>query len=257
MRGVHLPLAPIHNSNPGSSPHARGPPGKGGKSKSVSRIIPACAGSTRDTTPRICAPWDHPRMRGVHILAKRRFNQAMGSSPHARGPRSQLPTSTVSPGIIPACAGSTHGNQTVDGDGQDHPRMRGVHPFSSSTISSALGSSPHARGPLASPIDLESILGIIPACAGSTFSPCQLDGNDLDHPRMRGVHVFRRVSAWTIRGSSPHARGPRFKDSWYNQLRRIIPACAGSTNSQQVLRPSNWDHPRMRGVHTVRIVPAN
>ena len=51
------------------------------------------------------------------------------------------------------------------------------------------------------------------------------------------------------RGSSPHTRGARFRDRALLQLRRIIPAYAGST--PQWLRASARaaDHPRIRGEH--------
>ena len=33
-------------------------------------IIPACAGSTRTAAPDRVVRWDHPRMRGEHLLAR-------------------------------------------------------------------------------------------------------------------------------------------------------------------------------------------
>ena len=88
MRGVHAG----HHLEPGgcggSSPHARGPPAGVNDTCIKMRIIPACAGSTLllGTVPTIFK--DHPRMRGVHNLT--------------------IVIRTTPPGIIPACAGSTH-----------------------------------------------------------------------------------------------------------------------------------------------------
>ena len=35
---------------------------------------------------------------------------------------------------------------------------------------------------------MKAVIGIIPACAGSTLSPLVSALMDKDHPRMRGVH---------------------------------------------------------------------
>ena len=91
-------------------------------------IIPACAGSTR-TWARCSIRWrDRPRMRGEHsglneshVSSQESSPHARGarvsengnggfgggSSPHARGAPSLFDAGDSSPGIIPACAGST------------------------------------------------------------------------------------------------------------------------------------------------------
>ncbi len=169
MRGEHAPL----------------PLGDGG----VAGIIPACAGSTAE--------------------ARRLAEQALGSSPHARGAppmcgvagrffrdhprmrgehRQACAEAGRVRGIIPACAGSTQGAPTAPG--------------------SHTGSSPHARG------------------ARHSRTSCR--SRPRDHPRMRGEHacVAKRHDApcgiipacagstWVYllwgrdgAGSSPHARG--------------------------------------------------
>ena len=135
----------------------------------------------------------------------------MGSSPHARG--APTPSSTARPAS------------------GDHPRMRGEH--------------------FLPPVLAAELVGIIPACAGST--PDAADGTvDVqgssphargaltssfeilplawDHPRMRGEHLRLRAGVvHHVGGSSPHARGAR-------DGRGVGLLC---------LR----DHPRMRGEH--------
>ena len=114
-------------SHKGSSPHARGAldtygrqrPRRGdhprmrGEHRRIAQenareigIIPACAGSTRTSSPGWYQVPDHPRMRGEHL---RRGSRAAPLG-----------------GIIPACAGST------------------AAPRASTATTS--GSSPHARG---------------------------------------------------------------------------------------------------------------
>ena len=107
MRGVH---GDHHLDEPackGSSPHARGPPGGLLSPVVVSRIIPACAGSTIpiDQAPTLVK--DHPRMRGVHEGLPWVGTISSGSSPHARGPLLCGMDNIFRVRIIPACAGST------------------------------------------------------------------------------------------------------------------------------------------------------
>ena len=127
-------------------------------------------------------------MRGEHFKGFSKANFTMGSSPHARGALLALIGIDDQPGIIPACAGSTVGVIRRDVTCGDHPRMRGEHCFQVPLRRALLGSSPHARGAHNNSIIVEQILGIIPACAGSTVVLYEEDGWSRDHPRMRGEH---------------------------------------------------------------------
>ena len=168
MRGVHCGVLPAGRRPSGSSPHARGPPqGDDGRSANLG-IIPACAGSTCSPPFFSGSVTDHPRMRGVHRRPSRKSRKGIGSSPHARGPRPGEHGKGAVPGIIPACAGSTHYWPDHSRPAQDHPRMRGVHRRSGNVIYYDDGSSPHARGPLLCLVSGCTAKRIIPACAGST-----------------------------------------------------------------------------------------
>ncbi len=48
--------------------------------------------------------------------------------------------------------------------------MRGDHVLYGLTVFGTLESPPHARGPLAMTLHLCQLLGITPACAGTTYS---------------------------------------------------------------------------------------
>ena len=74
---------------------------------SLDGIIPACAGSTRQTPTSTQTPRDHPRMRGEHPFLWLTKKLVPGSSPHARGAPGDLDSLILDVGIIPACAGST------------------------------------------------------------------------------------------------------------------------------------------------------
>ena len=133
------------------------------------------------------------------------------------------------PWIIPAYAGSTH---TAVGRSRrvgDHPRIRGEHPRSCSTVAVSLGSSPHTRGAPSAPTACRSMFRIIPAYAGSTAAGASRASEPADHPRIRGEHVVPPTESTTLGGSSPHTRGAR-------QIH---------LNSTGDIR----DHPRIRGEH--------
>ena len=211
MRGEHKRFVRSAFMYSGSYPHARGAPGVRVLEEALRGIIPACAGSTG-------------RRKGLVLM----FG---GSSPHARGAPIEHPSALVpsrdhprmrgehcndergrvlARGIIPACAGSTSAMLAFDsriwgssphargartrGAGRDrrprdHPRMRGEHGIHRVVV--------------------QSRVGIIPACAGSTTVSM----------------------SWRTKrpGSSPHARGALSRRKGLPCVRK--------------------DHPRMRGEH--------
>ena len=91
----------------GSSPHARGALGPRCSAGRHRRLIPACAGSTQQMQTYGSDPRAHPRMRGEHAVVLEGGGGAGGSSPHARGALIGARLPVPSPGLIPACAGST------------------------------------------------------------------------------------------------------------------------------------------------------
>ena len=71
--------------------------------------------------------------------------------------------------------------------------------------------------------------GIIPACAGSTWTARPVSSACWDHPRMCGEHFRYTLNGSEAMGSSPHVRGAPLLDLIVRAFRGIIPACAGST----------------------------
>ena len=173
MRGEHGNTVMVTLDPKGSSPHARGAPLR-------TRVRPRPSR-------------DHPRMRGEHDPMEYGWVLSSGSSPHARGAPQDGPNRPADPGIIPACAESTRWRSRASTSTGDHPRMRGEHDSLGIPWTNQKGSSPHARGARAGDGLTYGLLGIIPACAGST---CRRR-SDLrlarDHPRMRGEHVPETV----------------------------------------------------------------
>ena len=209
MRGEHTRLRMARQKLRGSSPHARGTPLPPAMTPPYSGIIPACAGNTHRTDRPAAQRRDHPRMRGEHFLATQAGYQGRGSSPHARGTLVMASCTSLTMGIIPACAGNT------DGSYEDMTEVG--------------GSSPHARGtPTARPANTRQA-GIIPACAGNTRRPAPSRPSIRDHPRMRGEHMTIKTRFLPGRGSSPHARGTPSDAASLFRFSGIIPACAGNT----------------------------
>ena len=90
---------------------------------------------------------------------------------------------------------------------------------------------------------------IIPARAGFTLDDLKNSSAKPDHPRSRGVYTTKRLSALTIRGSSPLARGLRLRVMTATSAVRIIPARAGFTGGLRGEHIFLKDHPRSRGVY--------
>ncbi len=252
MRGEHSEYVIGVPSCSGSSPHARGALAKHSNSDIRLGIIPACAGSTGSAGPAGRCRRDHPRMRGEHNGPMLKYYWNRGSSPHARGALRLEHASDDHPGIIPACAGSTHGPVSAAVLGRDHPRMRGEHLSDGQAVLIASGSSPHARGARELQGDHGQYGGIIPACAGSTFLTASAWRARWDHPRMRGEHWRCSSRGPPATGSSPHARGAQRRGAGDRAGAGIIPACAGSTHPHRQDSPCRRDHPRMRGEHALR-----
>ena len=213
----------------GSSPHTRGAPTSSHWPVTLSRIIPAYAGST---APLVAGP-----------LAP------MGSSPHTRGARGAEGVDRAVGRIIPAYAGST-GSTAVSGSATwDHPRIRGEHEEARYMTRYNPGSSPHTRGALKDEPIAHHHSRIIPAYAGSTRRERRGVDRKADHPRIRGEHHETDTSRPYFLGSSPHTRGAQSSPADQNSSCGIIPAYAGSTGILPLTSRRPMDHPRIRGEH--------
>ena len=191
----------------GSSPHMRGAPLDQGREGPRLRIIPAHAGSTRPRGRRPPPGGDHPRTCGEHGTGTFRLNDVVGSSPHMRGARSDVPGEGVRTGIIPAHAGSTRYSSGHRGTPRDHPRTCGEHPVANDGGTAPTGSSPHMRGARGRGNPDHHGLRIIPAHAGSTPQWASDLDHVGDHPRTCGEHAISVFIPAISVGSSPHMRG--------------------------------------------------
>ena len=211
----------------GSSPLARGLPGRGRRAHPGRRIIPARAGFT----PRARLP--HPR--------------PVGSSPLARGLRHRREHRPRQPRIIPARAGFTKRWGTPTNLLPDHPRSRGVYAGRRRLPRDHPGSSPLARGLLAPGHPQRVRHRIIPARAGFTARPRGPGRRGPDHPRSRGVYPRPTHQPIFGTGSSPLARGLPLRALRRAPIVGIIPARAGFTAQDTTGASCRPDHPRSRG----------
>ena len=217
MRKVYHMVYFIVTEVGGSSPHARGLLTDGEGGTVVGRIIPAC-----------------PRMRGVYGTATATDDGTGGSSPLARGLLNGWHHDRGQHRIIPARAGFTPITPRRARTVGDHPRSRGVYKEGVHALLRRIGSSPLARGLQLADVGLVALLGIIPARAGFTRAGMTRDPTGADHPRSRGVYqVLCRGRRWWV-GSSPLARGLRYRPRGARPGDRIIPARAGFTGSSHL-----------------------
>ena len=135
----------------------------------------------------------------------------------------------------------------------DHPRSRGVYKVVKPAENDSSGSSPLARGlHLQDGAQLLPV-GIIPARAGFTVRGMGASHTSSDHPRSRGVYHSRQRLSDRQCGSSPLARGLPGDGGCVHCGFRIIPARAGFTRVCTAVMSCCWDHPRSRGVYSMRL----
>ena len=202
--------------------------------------------------------WDHPRIRGEHLIA--------------------FCGLTMIPRIIPAYAGSTMITcSSVPGRKGSSPHTRGAR-RRAGRRSPRRRDHPRIRGEHSSRTNLhDAAHGIIPAYAGSTTKSVMPNGKTQgssphtrgalfryhlfqavieDHPRIRGEHrkypLSFRKSLWII---------PAYAGSTLLSLTHNLP-CLGSsphTRGAPANRPlwPSWsrDHPRIRGEHKLCVSP--
>ena len=113
-------------------------------------------------------PRDHPRVCGEQVNVLPLIQTITGSSPRVRGADIAAGKANEATGIIPACAGSRCSFVSRNPGRRDHPRVCGEQIVAGLIRSGVGGSSPRVRGAGGLPDERGYLLGIIPACAGSS-----------------------------------------------------------------------------------------
>ena len=147
----------------------------------------------------------------------------------------------------------------------DHPRVCGANGHVLRGDASELGSSPRVRSKPISFARNTSRLRIIPACAGQTCNGFEWSTRCADHPRVCGANLAMISECGDTSGSSPRVRGKHRRRYGILPGNRIIPACAGQTESRIRTSTTSTDHPRVCGANAgpvgriqgkIRIIPA-
>ena len=114
------------------------------------------------------------------------------------------------------------------------------------------GSSPLARGLQPVSKRPRRLSRIIPARAGFTRAYSWEYGAARDHPRSRGVYTMNKGGQHVQEGSSPLARGLQAAEELPLHGEWIIPARAGFTVLGEERIDVDQDHPRSRGVYSMK-----
>ena len=122
----------------------------------------------------------------------------------------------------------------------ENSRVSTLHPR-------ATGSSPRVRGKLILVGRTVKIRGLIPACAGKTSEAPRCSRSIRAHPRVCGENNLTVCPHTTPPGSSPRVRGKLIRCPARLEACRLIPACAGKTETEWVPALSVAAHPRVCG----------
>ena len=213
----------------GSSPRVRGKQSQTLHPFRRPRLIPACAGKTRQSLHESGDNGAHPRVCGENAGFANRSLCAYGSSPRVRGKLPAHRDLRRAARLIPACAGKTRRRSTRGQRVAAHPRVCGENPVAEVISAAGGGSSPRVRGKLELLRLDAAAVRLIPACAGKTWAVEPSRRNLRAHPRVCGENFSCDTRACVAAGSSPRVRGKQFGHLTDARLFGLIPACAGKT----------------------------
>ena len=184
--GENLPSPETLAQTTGSSPRVRGKRCYSGLTHFSERLIPACAGKTWNSTRGKVTRRAHPRVCGENRGDAVGSVTVTGSSPRVRGKHISGHRRPRLPRLIPACAGKTAKSNTSAGTSRAHPRVCGENRRRRCLMRSLLGSSPRVRGKRRCQVARRLGQWLIPACAGKTRRPQDLQVQRRAHPRVCG-----------------------------------------------------------------------
>ena len=234
-------------SSVGSSPRGRGKRSQTSGVAERNGLIPAWAGKTGSSIPRLTAAGAHPRVGGENRTRARDLLGAGGSSPRGRGKLGQVRGRQAHQRLIPAWAGKTLAACRNLVLAWAHPRVGGENVAYNKSETFRNGSSPRGRGKRYTDITGIQRAGLIPAWAGKTGSWAQTIEGNTAHPRVGGENRLGDPVDDLRLGSSPRGRGKLVVRARHCSRRRLIPAWAGKTPRPRDARKSCTAHPRVGG----------
>jgi len=169
-----------------STPHARGSTCFAFFPTDSVRVYPACAGIHRYPYFLVVSYSCLPRMRGDPPPLHLPEEQAIGSTPHARGSTPYAKPGTGTGTVYPACAGIHPVPSSRQSVSSGLPRMRGDPPYAGEKPFEGPVSTPHARGSTFLKRRAEGLPAVYPACAGIHLTRILRFSPHSCLPRMRG-----------------------------------------------------------------------
>ena len=195
------------------------------------RITPACAGTTNIVFGNLEDSRDHPRVCGDYAHSTPLDGVVTGSPPRVRGLPARSVISSPDWGITPACAGTTKKVKFVRYMDKDHPRVCGDYYRYAQVRNPRFGSPPRVRGLLRGQLIPLGLVGITPACAGTTSTGIYPRRRSWDHPRVCGDYRNLGSKLGGLTGSPPRVRGLHVFPRVIRGVWGITPACAGTTRA--------------------------
>ena len=202
----------------------------------LSRLTPACAGSTVPRNPVKTHASTYPRVCGEHRPDHDSGSQLSDLPPRVRGARLRHGDHPSGARLTPACAGSTQLGRASARAPSTYPRVCGEHAARARRNLAICDLPPRVRGARHGDIDSRLIFRLTPACAGSTHPSCPEDPPISDLP--------------------PRVRGARTGGGWSLREVRLTPACAGSTRRASAGACAGTTYPRVCGEHRSALSPA-
>ena len=221
------------------------------------RLIPACAGKTSSAARASHRCEAHPRVCGENLVLGAHRPPRRGSSPRVRGKPRRPHRQGRRRRLIPACAGKTGAGAQYPSCCAAHPRVCGENDQSITIPGRAIGSSPRVRGKLEEQKGKFGGKGLIPACAGKTWTGNPSWPSSSAHPRVCGENTRHEAFIYPHLGSSPRVRGKRDHHRAQRRPPRLIPACAGKTRGLLTASDACPAHPRVCGENAAGIFAAS
>ena len=233
--------------NPGLSPLTRGNRRANELARQPLGPIPAHAGEPLLHRTGYRVGGAYPRSRGGTHKAGIAELRDWGLSPLTRGNPAQPGALPTTFGPIPAHAGEPRMCSRRDSPSGAYPRSRGGTLGRRLRRLLAQGLSPLTRGNRRVVVEIQPVLGPIPAHAGEPTVSGKSASWSRAYPRSRGGTHGDRADFLTQQGLSPLTRGNLFKCCFVHGVRGPIPAHAGEPLSGPSPSVTLWAYPRSRG----------
>ena len=222
-------LSSLHPT--GSPPQVRGKPKLADSARAAVGITPAGAGKTFNPESVGGIEEDHPRRCGENLWIRFCRFQCPGSPPQVRGKLLERAVKEMSGRITPAGAGKTLTKWSTAVWNRDHPRRCGENIMAYNLDPRNTGSPPQVRGKLLGLPNAYFRTRITPAGAGKTIAGQFFNRLPKDHPRRCGENTPTHSPHASAPGSPPQVRGKPGLRPLCRHSRRITPAGAGKTDT--------------------------